>query len=99
MATKLAQGYFHRYKRSYGKSLLDAFIHDSCYNKLYSSYQSRCRAIRNHRNIDQSTNLSIDELFSTPLAISTATINPNTELSARSCLFRPCIQRVSLHQE
>jgi hypothetical protein len=52
MANKLAQGYLHRYKRPYGKSLLDAYIHDICYRKLYAS--ARCRTSkRNHLQYQQ----------------------------------------------
>jgi hypothetical protein len=127
MANKLAEGFLHRYKRPYGKSLLDAYLHDSCYRKLYASYRyhpSRRSANRNrlpypeqnvhlslisphetrsrsnvHKSAittDESANSSIEELFSTPFSMSVATINPNIERSARSCLFRPCLQRVSI---
>ena len=114
MAKKLADGFLHRYKRPYGKSLLDAYIHDACYRKLYSSYRSRLvskanntHRFRYHKGMtsqpfippDQRSNLStaeitIEDLLSTPLSASAGTMNPNIELSARSCLFRPCLQRV-----
>ncbi len=129
MANKLAAGFLRRYKRPYGKSLLDAYIHVACYRKLYGSYRyqtSRRSTDRSHvqyqtqisphetRNrtnlnksdpltskitTDEPGNLSIEDLFSAPFAISVATTNPNAELSARSCLFRPCLQRVSLHDK
>jgi hypothetical protein len=133
MANKLAEGFLYRYKRPYGKSLLDAYIHDACYRKLYASYRyhpsRRCQNINNlqnqqqymsqsphktrsHSNINKSTlrfqeyiseitaddetvDLSIEDLFSKPFSMSVATSNPNIELGARSCLFRPCIERVS----
>jgi len=135
MANKLAAGFLRRYKRPYGKSLLDAYIHASCYRKLYGSYRyqtsrtstDRSRVqyqtqmisqslispheTRNRTNLNKSDpltskittdepgNLSIEDLFSAPFAISVATTNPNAELSARSCLFRPCLQRVSLYDK
>jgi hypothetical protein len=132
MANKLAAGFLRRYKRPYGKSLLDAYIHAACYRKLYGSYRyqtstNRSRVqyqtqmisqslispheTRNRTNLNKSDpltskittdepgNLSIEDLFSAPFAISVATTNPNVELSARSCLFRPCLQRVSLHDK
>jgi len=135
IANKLAEGFLYRYKRPFGKSLLDAYIHDLCYRKLYGSYRNhssrRCRnknnlqhqqlstsqslesphETRSRSNINvsslkskqlaseittsETTNLSIEELFSTPFSISVATANPNVELSARSCRFLPCMQRVS----
>jgi hypothetical protein len=135
IANKLSEGFLYRYKRPFGKSLLDAYIHDVCYKKLYGSYRNhpsrRCRntnylqhqqlcasqslesphETRSRSNIntsslkskelvseittDETTNLSIEKLFSTPLSMSIATTNPNVELSARSCLFLPCMQRVS----
>jgi hypothetical protein len=132
MANKLAEGFLRRYKRPYGKSLLDAYIHSACYRKLYGSYryQSLRRLIDTNRSqyqtqitsqsvisphetrsrtksdqltstitIDEPGNSTIEDLFSTPFAISVATSNPNIELSARSCLFRPCLQRVSLQDK
>lgn len=42
-----------------------------------------------------SGDLSIEELLSTPFSTSIATHSPSVELSARSCLFRPCMPRVS----
>ncbi|CAF4870848.1 unnamed protein product, partial [Rotaria socialis] len=45
---------------------------------------------RSKPSTDEPTNLSIERLFSTPLYTSA---NTSAELSARSCLFRPCIQR------
>jgi len=39
MANKLAEGFHNKYGRPYGQSLLDAYIHETCYNKLYKSYQ------------------------------------------------------------
>jgi hypothetical protein len=44
---------------------------------------------------ERSRDLSIEELLSTPFSTSIATRSPNVELSARSCLFRPCMPRVS----
>ncbi len=129
MANKLALGYSYRYKRPYGESLLDAYIHELCLKKLYASYryhasknssnqnrqpqfirpliysphETRSRSSLNKSSveseskitIDEPTNVSIEQLFSTSFYTSVATTNPNIELSARSCLFRPCIQRVS----
>lgn len=46
---------------------------------------------------DETTDLSIEQIFSEPFSMPVGTSNPNVELSARSCLFRPCMQRVSLH--
>lgn len=126
IAKKLAEGYLHRYKQPYGKSLLDAYIHRTCYRKLYSSYRYQpsrkilnrnrllylkqfhnqsldstheTRSRSNHNRLPSNSNeiedLSIEELFSKPFS----TTNPNIEQSARSCLFRPCMQRVSLYYE
>jgi len=131
MANKLAEGFLYRYKRPYGKSLLDAYIHDACYRKLYASYRyhpsrrwmNRNRLqhqqqnisqslvsphrTRSHSNLnksslkskqittDETPDLLIEELLSTPFSMSVTTPNPHVELSARSCLFRPCMQRVS----
>lgn len=138
MANKLAEGYFYVHKKPYGQSLLDAYIHETCFRKLYSSYryhvskkfmnrnsslnpqpfhrqiiysphETRSRSNLNKSSIelesqesspksttDDTTNLSIEQLISTPFYTSVATIDPTVELSARSCLFRPCIQRVSM---
>lgn len=116
MAEKLAHGYLHRYKRPYGKSFLDAYMHKECYKKIHSSSRNQQRSenrlsyqpqmippveISPHRTRSQSglnrsdQDASIVDLLSTPLNIPAATTNPNVELSARSCLFRPCIERVS----
>lgn len=131
MANRLAQGYLHRYKRPFGKSLLDAYMHDTCYRKIYGSYrnqrlsrlrnehhlpsrppivqpvemsphQTRSRSTLNQSDLtdNESTHASITDLFSTPISISVAaTTNPNAELSARSCLFRPCVERVSFLED
>ncbi|CAF0720653.1 unnamed protein product [Rotaria sp. Silwood1] len=140
MANKLAEGFSHIYKRPYGKSLLDAYIHETCFRKLYSSYryhaskkivnrnslqnqehfvrqlvysphETRSRTSLNKSSLeteskdhtskittDETANLSIERLFSTPLYTSVSTTNPNIELSARSCLFRPCIQRLTTEE-
>ncbi|CAF1602233.1 unnamed protein product [Rotaria magnacalcarata] len=134
MANKLAEGYSYIHKKPYGQSLLDAYIHETCFRKLYSSYryhtskkfmnQSPLRRhqpfarqllispheTRSRSNLDKSSmesesrskpsadepaNLSIERLFSTPLYTSITTTNTSAELSARSCLFRPCIQRLT----
>jgi hypothetical protein len=141
MANKLAEGFSHIYKRPIGKSLLDAYLHKSCFRKLYSSYRyhalkksihrrtcsqrqgqfgnlslysphetrgrssivkrlsssvAEIRKLRPKTTTDEPIDLSIEQLFSTPFHTSVATANPKIELSARSCLFRPCIQRVSI---
>ena len=126
MAKRLAQGFLHRYKRPYGKSFLDAFIHDACYRKIYSNYhyhllrnsnnqyyrayqpqvhrplrisphETRSRSHLNHSKVsnEETMNTPIADLISTPFPIPVTTNNSNAELSARSCLFRPCVQRVS----
>ena len=134
MAKKLAEGFSYVYKRPYGRSLLDAYIHESCFRKLYSSYRyhaskkftntnrlqhpvqfvrqslyttydTRSRSNSNKSSFetettqlttalttDRTPNLSIEELFSRPFYTTT---NSTIELSARSCRFRPCMQRVS----
>ncbi|CAF4137697.1 unnamed protein product [Rotaria socialis] len=134
MANKLAEGYSYIHKKPYGQSLLDAYIHETCFRKLYSSYRyhtskkfmnqsplrrhqpfarqvlisphgTRSRSnldklsmeseppeSRSKPSTDEPANLSIERLFSTPLYTST---NTSAELSARSCLFRPCIQRLA----
>ncbi|CAF2741675.1 unnamed protein product [Rotaria sp. Silwood2] len=140
MANKLAEGFSHIYKRPYGQSLLDAYIHESCFRKLYSSYryhtsknftnrnplqyqeqfvrqlvysphETRSRTNLNKSSLeteskdctskittDETANLSIERLFSTPFYTSVATTNPNAELTARSCLFRPCLQRLTTEE-
>ncbi|CAF5151446.1 unnamed protein product, partial [Rotaria magnacalcarata] len=50
---------------------------------------------RSKPSADEPANLSIERLFSTPLYTSITTTNTSAELSARSCLFRPCIQRLT----
>ncbi|CAF3523635.1 unnamed protein product [Rotaria sordida] len=140
MANKLAEGFLHIYKKPYGQSLLDAYIHETCFRRLYSSYryhaskkfingkslqyqeqfsrqllysphETRSRTNLNKSSLeiepkdctsklksDETANLSIERLFSTPFYTSVATTNPNIELSARSCLFRPCIQRLTTEE-
>jgi hypothetical protein len=128
MANKLAEGYFHIYKRPYGQSFLDAYMHEICFRKIYSSYryhasqkfrnqnrqqlfihpslcsphETRSRSSLNKPSsdselkitTDEPEDLSITQLLSTPFYTSIATANPAIELSARSCLYRPCMQRV-----
>ena len=98
MAKKLAEGFLRRYKRPYGKSLLDAYIHATCYRKLYGSY--RYQSLR-------SSNDTNDSQYQTPMinrtdlneSISLGFRNINLEFSAKSDLFRPCLQRVSHHRK
>lgn len=121
MANRLAQGFLRRYKRPYGKSFLDAHIHEACYRKIYSYYRTQAlRKLNNQHylpyqsrvnhslkisphetrsrsnvNHEETVDTTITDLFSAPFSIPVATSSPNAELSARSGLFRPCIQRVS----
>ena len=38
-AKKLAEGYVHIFKKPLEKSLFDAYIHEHCFRRLYSSYR------------------------------------------------------------
>ena len=118
MANKLAEGFLHRYKRPYGKSLLDAYIHTACYRKIYKSYRYQSLKRSKHINYSQyqtpmtsqssvisphetrsQMNLNESNQLPDDSTIPFATTDPNIELSARSCLFRPCLQRVSRHHQ
>ena len=68
----------------------------------YSPHETRSRSTppklrqsSSNISVQPPTDLSIEQLLSTPFSTSIPRHDPSVELSARSCLFRPCLQRVS----
>ena len=119
MAHQVAEGFRYRYGRPIGRSLLDAYIHDSCLSKIHHCYryhiknksmeQNQSNNVtfpatdgRNSLNVNGSKSLVEDSSTSSMEISSTISYNQSVgsnnaelQLSALSCLFRPCMERVS----